>query len=554
MSTQETILPLNLPAAERAVNETATQRLGAALERGGEWINPLLVKECRQALKSKWFAIIFTLVLVACWGWSVVGVARLGPDMPYQFYGPDMFYGYYVILAAPLMIIPFSAFRSLISEREDNTFELVAITTLRPRQIIGGKLGSAVLQMLVYFSAVAPCLAFTYLLRGLDVITICFILYYTFMASVGFSLIALFIATLAKEKHWQIILSVVIIIGLFYAFGGALAACHEIMRHSRMPIHEPWFWELNLALLTAFCGVFALLYLAAGAQLTFPSENRSTPLRITMVVHQVLFVGWLGYVAVRYGVQENQRDAIGMCSMLLIAAAALYWYFMGSLMTGEASKLSERVKRSLPRTNLGRMFFTWLNPGPGTGYMFAMSSLFAAAVLAIAGAFWWDLQGRMGGGGPSFEGLLAFNVLVVAYVAIYLGCTNLFLRLIRRVADVTVVTSMLLNMLLLLAGWGIPWLIREMTDYRGTGYTLLHITDPFWSCATALDSRIGGGGGDREQIMWIILPVAAAVFLLNLIYIAPELQQARVAPPKRVEDEELELHPVHAPQPTNPWD
>src|SRR3982750_91590 len=81
------------------------QKLGAALEKAGEWLNPLLVKECRQALKSKWFALIFAIVLVACWVWSIIGVARMGPDAAYQNYGPDMFFGYYIILAAPLMII-----------------------------------------------------------------------------------------------------------------------------------------------------------------------------------------------------------------------------------------------------------------------------------------------------------------------------------------------------------------------------------------------------------------------------------------------------------------
>ena len=76
--------------------------------------------------------------------------------------------------------------------------------------------------MTVYFSAVAPCLAFTYLLRGIDVPTICFIMFYTFIASLGFSLCALLLATVAKEKHWQVMISVLIIVGLFYAFIGAL--------------------------------------------------------------------------------------------------------------------------------------------------------------------------------------------------------------------------------------------------------------------------------------------------------------------------------------------
>ncbi len=252
-------------ADERAGETGFWPWLTAAIETAGEWLNPLLVKECRQALKSRQFAMTFSLVLILCWGWSIVGIARLGPDVPYRFDGPEMFYGYYLILAAPLLlIIPFSAFRSLTAEREDNTFELVAITTLRPRQIVGGKLGSAVVQLLVYFSAVAPCLAFTYLLRGVDVVTICFILYYTFMASIGFSMLTLFIGTIAKEKHWQVIISVLLVIGLFYVFVGAAALCHELMRHTRLPIQEAWFWQMNGALLTAFVSTFALIYLAAG--------------------------------------------------------------------------------------------------------------------------------------------------------------------------------------------------------------------------------------------------------------------------------------------------
>ena len=75
-----------------------------------------------------------------------------------------MLCGYFIILTIPvLIIVPFSAFRSLAAEREDGTFELLSITALSSRQIVTGKLGSAMLQMLIYYSALAPCIAFTYL-------------------------------------------------------------------------------------------------------------------------------------------------------------------------------------------------------------------------------------------------------------------------------------------------------------------------------------------------------------------------------------------------------
>ncbi len=532
-------------------------RVSAAVERAGEWLNPLLVKECRQALKSRQFALTFSLVLLLCWGWSIVGIARLGPDVPFRFDGPEMFYGYYLILAAPLLlIIPFSAFRSLIAEREDNTFELVAITTLRPRQIAGGKLGSAVLQMLVYFSAVAPCLAFTYLLRGVDVVTICFILYYTFLASVGFSLLTLFIASITKEKHWQIVVSVLLVIGLFYVFMGAATLCHALMRYTRLPVQEQGFWNFNGVLIVAFASMFALIYLAAGAQLTFPSENRSTPLRITMLVQMMLLTACAGYFAIQYGVIAKQAEALAVSSVSFMTFAAIYWYLMGAMMTGEAPELSPRVKRGLPQSDFGRLLFSWFNPGPGTGYFFAVCNLLATAALTLFGVWCWTMQSTTARGGPTPTECMQYILLLLGYVVIYLGVTHLLLRLLRHFTQVTVVTSLLINLIVLMAGWGIPRVIREMTDYSNQRpYTYLHLTDPFWSCAVTIDpsGSIYSGG----TLVWLVLPVAAAVAVLCLIRVAPEIRQVRIAVPERVKEEDTALDAaLHPPQhrPKNPWD
>ena len=77
-----------------------------------------------------------------------------------------------------------------------------------------GKLGSAILQMMVYYSALAPCIAFTYLLRGIDIITIGLFLAYTFMASLLLSIFGLMMATVTRARHWQVLLSVVFVMAL----------------------------------------------------------------------------------------------------------------------------------------------------------------------------------------------------------------------------------------------------------------------------------------------------------------------------------------------------
>ena len=104
-----------------------------------------------------------------------------------------------------LIVVPYAAFRSLAAEREDGTYELLSITTLTARQIVLGKLGSAILQMMVYYSALAPCIAFTYLLRGIDIITIGLFLTYTFLASLLLSIFGLMMATVTQARHWQVL-------------------------------------------------------------------------------------------------------------------------------------------------------------------------------------------------------------------------------------------------------------------------------------------------------------------------------------------------------------
>ncbi|NLE37731.1 MAG: hypothetical protein GX621_06875 [Pirellulaceae bacterium] len=151
-------------AASPEAAETAIEVKGSIWARAdrfmvvvGDRLNAILVKETRQALKSRQFFITFALLLLCGWAWSLLGVALIGPDVYWTTNGPGMFFGYYVILAFPLLIVvPYGAFRSLAAEQEERTYEMLSITALGPRQIVRGKLGSAALQMLIYLSAITP--------------------------------------------------------------------------------------------------------------------------------------------------------------------------------------------------------------------------------------------------------------------------------------------------------------------------------------------------------------------------------------------------------------
>ncbi|MEO8272310.1 MAG: hypothetical protein ABI557_21560, partial [Aureliella sp.] len=105
-----------------------------------ERVNPIVIKEVRQSLKSKQFTISFGLTLIAAVGWTLVAVSMMVPRIFYMPAGVPLLAGYFCILAAPLMIIiPLVAFLSLTTETEDSTFELLSISALSAQQIVYGK-------------------------------------------------------------------------------------------------------------------------------------------------------------------------------------------------------------------------------------------------------------------------------------------------------------------------------------------------------------------------------------------------------------------------------
>lgn len=545
------------PPAESAVVKAPPRGVWAAVEdlldRLGDRLNPILVKESRQALKSRQFVITFALVLIFGWAWSVLGLGWMGPDERYTSQGSGMFAGYYLILAFPLLVIvPFGAFRSLALEQEDRTYELLSITALSPRQIVGGKLVSAVAQMLIYLSAVSPCLAFTYMLRGIDAPTILFVIFYTVLGSLGLSMIALLIGTLTDERHWQVVLSVGLIVGLLLAFWMAcMMVFGGLFSLGGMPFTDPVFWQINAALLTGYVTYFALVFYAAVARITFASDNRSTRLRVLMLLQHVLFAGWMTWAWIY---ADGESEVI----FFFLFFALFHWYVLGAMMTGESTELSLRVRRSLPQSFLGRAFLTWFNPGPGTGYLFAVSGAIGALVLAYFAVVARGLVplARSWQGGET-AAILSFGALGAAYLMIYLGGGLLLLRLLRRIGHSGMLLTILIHILLVLLGCGMPVVVQMMSpDWYQTGYTLLQISNAFWTLAHVVDRT---ALPIEAPILLTFVPLAAAgIFLLNLPGIVREVRFVRMAKPPRVEEEDAELAAQTAPPPEpkqiSPWD
>jgi hypothetical protein len=545
----EPFMPTAADELVAVLPETRWDRFEFLLARISERLNPILVKEARQALKSRQFTSTFFLMLIAGWAWSILGLARLGPEVQYSADGPTMFYVYFLILAFPLIIVaPYSAYHSLSSERQDRTYELVSITALNARQILTGKLGGILLQMLVYLSAIFPCLAFTYLLRGLDIFTIILAVAYTCSVSIGASAVGLLLAALSPPRQRQIVIAVLFAMMLFLCFIVAIYWMFFLIATGGFLTTSPYFWPSNLGALTFFLNFFALVFLAARSQLTTVCQNRSTALRVALVVAQLSWLAWMAGVQLGFG-------RFSMSGFLLFTA--MFWFFAGAFMTGEPGVLSERVRRDLPQSVLGRVFFSWFVPGPGTGYMFAVSNVVAAAVMAnfpfhaFAAMFKIPVPVlTVTGVAPSF---LDVSLVTAGYVIIYLGLGKLILSAIGRFTEVRLVTRFLVHACLVMFGAGVPLVIQwSIPQIRNSGYTPWQITNAIWtiweSCAKVVPYP--------DFVVPVVTIAAVCVWAVNLPSVAAELQQVYLPKPPRVAEEDtlLAAEAAGPPLPTSPWD
>ncbi|TWT34260.1 ABC transporter permease [Blastopirellula retiformator] len=530
-------------------SDSRWRRLDAWVEYGSELINPILVKETRQALKSRQFAVTFTLVLACGWAWSLLGVALNSPAIYYSANGPIMLVGYVDILLFPLIvIIPFTAFRSLAGEREDGTYELLSISTLPPTQIISGKLGSAVLQMIVYLSALAPCVAFTYLLRGIDIITICVVMVAATFASVMLSMAGLLLATVTNSKSWQSVLSVAVIVLFLIAFFSAigLSVGAIVEETSWRQYDDPNFWVATVCGMTFYFSYLALLYFAAATAISFASENRSTKLRVVMLVQHFLFFIWFCWA---YLESDYENALLSM----MVTIMAIHWGVHGTLMVGESPALSPRVRRSIPKTVVSRLYSNWFLPGPARGYLFAVSGMLSGAVSAIA--LGW-LSSEFGTATfVDYRTVAVYSAVAAAYVVLYLGIGRLLMMGVRRLGSGDIFLSAIIHLLLLLFGVFFP-IIIQLSSYwlPSDDYSLVQISNPFWTLTMIMDDSYAIFNSELGIAVVLLVGGAAMMFVLQVVISAPDIVPSAQAAPRRVAEEDRLLEPQMPVAPESPWD
>jgi len=307
-------------------------------------------------------------------------------------------------------------------------------------------------------------------------------------------------------------------------------------------VHEPEFWPVNWTLVTGAAALCVLFVVIAQGQISFASDNRSGPIRRVLLLHQFVTLAWITYWQVT--IQEEEY------LMVMFGFAAAYWMLAGSLLTGESARLSPRVKRQLPQTWVGRMLFTWFNPGSGTGYVFAVVNLLAVLVYFLVMGYATTVFGN--GRFNADAKWLSFMLLTWCYVTIYLGISRLIVYSLRSYIRPNLFLSLVINILLAILGCAFPFLVELLINgFTPPEYTPLQFTNWIWTLVITGDKDIWS-----HPVVPILLFVGAGfVGLLQLLTMQQELWQSRAMTPLRVTQDDAAKHPSsHEPERSDPWD
>ena len=387
------------------------------LEKINDWLNPIVVKELRQAVQGR-----FLVVVVICF--LCVQLLTMGLFLVIDKSVSESFDGglkiFRVLLSNLLMTcllcIPAYTGIRLANERADANVDLLFITTLRPQSIIWGKFLAGLVLTVLLYSACMPFMTFTYLLRGIDLPSIFILLAFDFVVvAVGLQG-AILVGCIPANRVFKVILGVAWFVIMVVAINIITVFSLLLLQFGIGSQLDSWqFWRGALAVLVigiALIGICALLSIALISPL---STNRALPVRVFITAVWLL----TGIVAVIWSIGVDDFLPIWVWGGLHVLLHSIGLF----IAINEREHLGGRVRRTIPRRWLLRPPAFLFYSGAAGGVAWS-TLVIALTILSMIG---WLLAF------PHMEtGDEMIHIAVVAVLGLYIFSYVLAASLIRR--------------------------------------------------------------------------------------------------------------------------
>jgi hypothetical protein len=519
------------------------------IDRLDDWLNPIVVKELRQAVKSR----VVTSILLIFLGIQVLIISiflafrevNSGGDPMSWRGGSELFMTLQAILLGTCMVvIPAHAALRMNGERSDSNVDLLFISTLRPTGIIAGKFFSALVLTMLVFACCAPFMTFTYLLRGIDIPSILFIIGVDLLAVLGATQLGLFLAAIPAARALKFCLFVLAAIMLVWTYAGVVAGTSELVRFGVPGDITNEFWVvMGMIALSVLFGT-GMLFFWSVALISPPSANRAMPGRVFLVLMWLLLgAACLGLTCYNWGSGGSHGPlAVWMgWSVFLFCLQFL-------ISINERDSWGPRVARTIPRSRILRSLAFLFYSGSAGGIIISVICI----ALSLFLPWLWQVTY------PTFSfASESDNVrIVMAAVALYTYCYGMSAVLIRYYFLrnwLRPVVTWVLALVLLGLGSALPWItaLAVYTDSFGRYNDMKwwQLTVPFGSIPEiAMDMR--GSGSDFTSVCLSFLAGwAAIVTILSLGWVGGQIQGFHPPAPRVKERPAPAAEPVPATEP-----
>lgn len=430
------------------------------LEAASDRLNPIVVKELRQGLRSRSFTVAFSLLLAGC---VLVAVGAWSQPSSGGREGRSTFEAFFACLAfVGFLVVPGQAFRSLSQELASEDWAALTLTTLRPRQILWGKIASHLVQGTLYASATAPFLLFSYFLQGIGLASVLAVLVLAVAWQALLVTFAAAAATFAVGRFARGAAGAVTIGGLVFAFSTAISFATRLADAPADVFGRDGLVAMGLCALFLLTFAVIVFEVAAG-RLAPSSANVAVGPRLALLVHLGLFVG-LVYLPAGTGSEAP---------FALFTWGTLLSYLGGAYGMGEPDAPPKAIREK-------RVLFGLLVPGARRAFRFA---LVLEVLLALATSLAVD---------PTVhpEGLAVF-VAGPALVALYLSLGALLSRGLPRMFGQPL-AARAVSFAVVGLGTALPMLVALMSGGRVDDPSL-NVLNPVLAFAEGVD---GGAAAD----------------------------------------------------------
>jgi len=360
--------------------------LAKTVARIDDHLNPIVVKEMRQAVRSRLVVGMLMFLLVVLLGamtlfviettrlseLNVTASLRKGRDA-FQF-----LLGLFVVVT--MIFIPAYTAVRMSKERFQTVADLMFTTTLTPGAIVRGKFMVGMVLTILVFSAFLPFMVLTYFLRGVDLPSVFVVLIMAVGAQAVAVQFALCFACIPCSRVFKAIIGVSAgVVNIIFCIT-VISFAEELFRYgvgSRLGESEFWIWAALLLLLALLAA--GLFHILAAAFLTPATANRALPVR------GYLTCAWLitGLAALSTSAHLPAGFPLDPEIWIGYTVGALLAVLMISV--SEAENQSLRIKSAIPQSRIKRIALFCFFSGPANGIAWTLTMMlltFAAGLLS----------------------------------------------------------------------------------------------------------------------------------------------------------------------------